>query len=306
MRCLKIEFEAFVQHKHAIVAPAKAGPITTDACWSRSCQPRAKTSRPRRRDERNCAHAGVPACAGTTLRGCLRQTISGWSGNPDLSVCNASRGRAVGRRKACHHPQSKKAGLMPADLMKTISDKPGARAERDPTRAGKLLLGLFRLRLLRLFRLLRFLSHSILFWVNGWKRDTRHARRRANLATASKAIPTDSRRAAPRCHAPVIALSTVVMHFGARFRRKPIRSAAQIPRRSEPSQRPAGSSGLTKLQRGSCARSSSIQNHGADCLGVGESPLTAAAAFSPQQTGIVMGGLFDNRGGALRVLDSRC
>jgi hypothetical protein len=59
----------------------------------------------------------------------------------------------------------------------------------------------------------------------------------------------------------------------------------------------------TRMMR---ARSSSIQNHGADCLGVGESPLTAAAAFSPQQTGIVMGGLFDNRGGALRVLDSRC
>src|ERR1700683_2366469 len=62
----------------------------------------------------------------------------------------------------------------------------------------KSLLGLLGfLCLLRLFRLLRFLSHSILIWVNGWKRDTRHARRRANLAISSTTIPTDSRSNAP-------------------------------------------------------------------------------------------------------------
>jgi hypothetical protein len=78
----------------------------------------------------------------------------------------------------------------------------------------KSLLGLLGLLcLLRLFRLLRFLSHSILIWVDGWKRDTRHARRRANLATSSNTIRTDSRAAAPHCHGGVIALSTVVMHF---------------------------------------------------------------------------------------------
>src|ERR1700737_2003627 len=93
---------------------------------------------------------------------------------------------------------------------------PGARAERGSTRARRLLLGLLGLlRLLRLFRLLRFLSHSILSRFNGWKRDTRHARRRANLATSSNAIPTDSRRAASHCHVSVIALSTAVMRFGA-------------------------------------------------------------------------------------------
>jgi hypothetical protein len=50
---------------------------------------------------------------------------------------------------------------------------------------------------------------------NGWKRDTRHARRRANLATSSEPIPTDSQAAAPRCHRSVIALSTAVARFGA-------------------------------------------------------------------------------------------
>src|SRR6185437_11190015 len=80
----------------------------------------------------------------------------------------------------------------------------------------KSLLGLLGLLcLLRLFRLLRFLSHSILIWVDGWKRDTRHARRRANLAISSNPIPTDSRGDAPHCHARVIALSTVVMRFRA-------------------------------------------------------------------------------------------
>ena len=81
-----------------------------------------------------------------------------------------------------------------------------------PPGLRKLLLLRF-LRLLRLFRLLRFLSHSILSRFNGWKRDTRHARRRASLATSSIAIPTDSRRAAPHRHSAVITLSTAVMRF---------------------------------------------------------------------------------------------
>jgi hypothetical protein len=46
------------------------------------------------------------------------------------------------------------------------------------------------------------------------KRDTRHARRRASLATSSTTIPTDSRASAPHCHACVITLSTEVTHFG--------------------------------------------------------------------------------------------
>src|ERR1700730_9499323 len=42
------------------------GPITTDVyCWKPSCSS-AQAEGPRRRDERNRAHAGVPAFAGTT------------------------------------------------------------------------------------------------------------------------------------------------------------------------------------------------------------------------------------------------
>src|SRR5260370_3787817 len=114
---------------------------------------------------------------------------------------------------------------------------PGARAERGSTRARRLLLGLLGLlRLLRLFRLLRFLSHSILSRFNGWKRDTRHARRRASLATSSKVIPTDSRRAAPRCHAAVITLSTGVMRLDAFFaaRGAPGRKFVAVPANASP------------------------------------------------------------------------
>jgi len=115
-----------------------------------------------------------------------------------------------------HHPRNQKAGTGPAVLSKWFCScwEPG-RSEAPPGLEKLLLLGL--LGLLRLFRLLRFLSHGILSRFNGWKRDTRHARRRASLATSSNAIPTDSRRAAPYCHAPVIALSTAVMRFGAFF-----------------------------------------------------------------------------------------
>jgi len=108
-------------------------------------------------------------------------------------------------------PQNQKAGSRPAVSIKLRRWVPG-RSEALP--GLKSLLGLLGLLcLLRLFSLLRFLSHSILIWVNGWKRDTRHARRRANLATSSKPIPTDSQAAAPHCHATVIALSTAVMRF---------------------------------------------------------------------------------------------
>jgi hypothetical protein len=111
-------------------------------------------------------------------------------------------------------PKNQKAGSRPAALQRSFRPRrePG-RSERS-TRARRLLL-LRLLSLLSLFCLLRFLSHSILIWVNGWKRDTRHARRRANLATSSVAIPTDSRAAAPHCHAGVITLSTAVMRFDA-------------------------------------------------------------------------------------------
>jgi hypothetical protein len=63
------------------------------------------------------------------------------------------------------------------------------------------------------FAFFAFLAIASSFGFNGWKRDTRHARRRASLATSSNVIPTDSQAAAPYCHACVITLSTDVMRF---------------------------------------------------------------------------------------------
>jgi hypothetical protein len=156
----------------------------------------------------------------------------------------------------------------------------------------KSLLGLLGLLcLLRLFRLFRFLSHSILIWVDGWKRDTRHARRRANLAISSNPIPTDSRGDAPHCHARVIALSTVVMRFGMRGRCFGIVN----PDETAHERLAVGWTSRCDL------RDSSIQNHSSDCAFCGEEPLSAAVASSSQLiTGFVMGGLFDNRGDRAR------
>ena len=133
-------------------------------------------------------------------------------------------------------PKKQKAGSRPAALLKYFSPL-GARAERGSTRALKLLL-LRLLGLLRLLRLLRFLSHSILIWVNGWKRDTRHARRRANLATSSTVIPTDSQAAAPHCHACVITLSTDVMRFDVILASRSARGFRIHAAGNEPSHRP--------------------------------------------------------------------
>src|ERR1700722_11292973 len=58
--------------------------------------------------------------------------------------------------------------------------------------------------------------------------DTEACSGRASLATASIVIPTDSRRAAPPCHAAVIALSTAVMRFCARFRQIPYAARQQV------------------------------------------------------------------------------
>ena len=115
----------------------------------------------------------------------------------------------------------------------------GARVERGSTRALKLLL-LRLLGLLCLLRLLRFLSHSILIWVNGWKLDTRHARRRANLATSTTLLPTDSQAAAPHCHACVITLSTDVMRFDVFLAPRSARGFRICAAASEPSQRSGG------------------------------------------------------------------
>jgi hypothetical protein len=148
---------------------------------------------------------------------------------------------------------------------------------------------------------------------------------RASLATASIVIPTDSQRAAPHCHAAVIALSTVVMRFREIFGR--ITHSAS---KKSAIDRCAGSvaTGLTMRQRqrhcgesrsgaGSETRSShsSIQNHGADCSAGSQSPLSdTAATLCPRRpktrrpkkrTGA--GPASDQgRGRAMRILASRC
>ena len=112
------------------------------------------------------------------------------------------------------------------------------------------LLLLLGLGLLRLLCLLRFLSHSILSEFNGLKRDTRHARRRASLAKSSSVNSADSRRAASRCHARVITLSTADMRFDGFSRKFLHRAAPRSP---------------TRLTRSQFDRSS-IQNHGTESI----------------------------------------
>jgi hypothetical protein len=160
------------------------------------------------------------------------------------------------------------------------------------TRAEELLLQLLLLGflgLLRLLRLLRFLSHSILSGFNGWKRDTRHARRRASLATSSNAIPTDSQARAPHCHVAVIALSTAVMHFWCVFVPS-MRSALQKIARA--SDHRAASTGLTMRQRDGAGRIDREQPRALAPIFInsqprrgllrrGESPLSATAATYP-------------------------
>src|SRR6195952_1022335 len=107
-----------------------------------------------------------------------------------------------------------------------VANRP-AQAERvAPPEPSKLLLLGF-LCLLGLLRclLLRFLSHSILLGLMDGNATPRHARRRASLALSSPPIPTDSLASAPRCHGPVITLSTAVLRFCV------FSSAATTPRR---------------------------------------------------------------------------
>ena len=141
----------------------------------------------------------------------MSEAISGANVKPAPDVASLIRGYRRVKPGDDGKPKIKKADPRPA--VRNVAGCPGG-AETPPG-LGRLLLGLLSLlRLLRLFCLLRFLSHSILFWVNGWKRDTRHAWRRADLATSSMTIPTDSQAAAPYCHSCVITLSTAVMRFG--------------------------------------------------------------------------------------------
>ena len=115
-----------------------------------------------------------------------------------------------------HAGMNQKGGPWPAVFAKS-AHRAQAEREAPPEPSKLLLLGFLCLLCLLRCLLLRFLSHSILFWVNGWKRDTEACSGRASLATASIIIRTDSLTRFPRCHVRVITLSTAVLHFDAIF-----------------------------------------------------------------------------------------
>jgi hypothetical protein len=143
--------------------------------------------------------------------------------------------------------QIKKAGLK-ARHDKTVFREcwvPG-RSGAPPGLEGYFLDFFFDFDFFAFFAFFAFLAIVSSQGFNGWKRDTRHARRRASLATSSKVIPTDSRRAAPCCHLTVIALSTDVMRFDAFLPARCAPSRKFLPR-GERSRRPEG---LTMRQRG--------------------------------------------------------
>jgi hypothetical protein len=96
-----------------------------------------------------------------------------------------------------NHPQNQKAGSRPAVLLKCFRSHwvPG-RSEAPPGLESYFLAFFFDFDFFAFFAFFAFLAIASSFGFNGRKRDTRHARRRASLATSSNAIPTDSRRAA--------------------------------------------------------------------------------------------------------------
>ena len=131
----------------------------------------------------------------------------------------------------CKAESKRRAGGPPSH--KSISDNAGVpgRSEAPPGPEGYFLDFFFDFDFFAFFAFFAFLAIVSSQGFNGWKRDTRHARRRASLATSSKVIPTDSRRAAPRCHVGVIALSTADMRFDAFFAARRASSRKFLARR---------------------------------------------------------------------------
>jgi hypothetical protein len=149
-------------------------------------------------------------------------------------------------------PKIKKAGQCPP-FSKTRFE-PDARAELKAPPELENYFFFLAFDFFAFFAFFAFLAIVSSQEFHGLKRDLRHARRRASLAISSNVNSTDSRRAASRCHASVIALSTVVMHFDAFFREMSRAMAgvraneASWPRQAIVSAAPA-SSCLTARQR---------------------------------------------------------
>jgi hypothetical protein len=108
--------------------------------------------------------------------------------------------------------RQQKSGPSPAAFKLSLSD---ARAERGSTRAKNKKQSYFFFAFLAFFAFFAFFAFLAIVSSQGLmvKRDTRDARRRASLATSSMPNSADSRAAAPRCHATVIALSTAQTLF---------------------------------------------------------------------------------------------
>src|SRR5258705_10263753 len=68
MDCFVASLLAMTVFDPAIVEPSSSAKADDPVFQSSSRQPYVPNAKPRRRDERNCAHAGVPAFAGTTER----------------------------------------------------------------------------------------------------------------------------------------------------------------------------------------------------------------------------------------------
>jgi hypothetical protein len=132
--------------------------------------------------------------------------------------------------------------MKPAALPRLAMIAPGARAERTLYPGLKSYFFLAFLAFFAFFAFFAFLAiaSSQCLWM-----ETPHEACSAEGQPRNilNMIPTDSGRAAPRCHACVIALSTDVMLFGHIF---PWRDALQADFRSADVDR--ASSGLTMLQ----------------------------------------------------------
>jgi hypothetical protein len=128
------------------------------------------------------------------------------------------------KRLSCP-PSRRAAGLQPAALKNPDVD---ARAGRNGDARAKrkllleLLLGLFLLGgLLCLFRLLRFLSHSILSGLNGLKRDSEVCVAEGQPSQHPHLQAKQIRGLLPAgCHLALIVLSTAVTRGDAIFARK--------------------------------------------------------------------------------------
>ena len=157
----------------------------------------------------------------------------------------------------------------------------------------KSLLGLLGLLcLLRLFCLLRFLSHSILSGFNGLKRDTEaclaEGQPRNILGCNPNRFGARCPALSPCCHRVIHSCYAFFRIFSHATRSAPQKSARVANDRASRT----ACLGLTMAQRdgafclvpeprASSRRSSSIQNHTADCAIASESPLSGVAASCP-------------------------